>query len=124
VFQLILMVFAEFGLETAKAVREGVQEAEKHPPAAAGCLLPLVGLFFVGAALGGLSLLMRPERLFQPGPLKGWSIAIVPVVAGAAMHAWGTYREAKGKPATTLASFIGGASFALGATLVRYLGVG
>jgi len=123
VFQLVLQVFAEFVFEVVKAVRESTREAEQLPPAAAGCLLPLVGLFLVGATLGGLSVLFWPQRVFHPGSLKGWSILIGPFCVGGAMHALGRYRESRGHPSTTLATFAGGSCFALGTALARFFGV-
>jgi hypothetical protein len=87
-----------------------------HPAIAAS------GYCFVGAALGGLSLLVRPDRVVPTGPIRGLSLVLSPLVAGVAMHAWGTYRRARGHVTTNLATFLGGASFALGTALVRFLG--
>ena len=80
--------------------------------------------FALGAALGGASLLVWPERIFQPGPVPGLSILVSPICAGLAMQAWGRYRRRRGHVTTTLATFPAGAAFALGSAVVRFAGVG
>jgi hypothetical protein len=102
--------------ELASSTYKSTYGRPNHHPAIAA-----VGYFAVGAALGGLSLLVWPERLFPPGPIPGLSLVLSPSVAGAAMHALGAYRRTRGHVTTNLATFPGGAAFALGTALVRFL---
>ena len=86
-----------------------------HPIVAA------IGYLLVGAALGAASLLIWPNRFFEPGPIPGLSLLLSPLGAGVAMYAWGAYRQTRGHVTTNLATFLGGAAFALGTALVRFL---
>ena len=113
--QLILEVLAEFGLEAIKAAFERPNR---------GLPLAVLGLFVLGAGFGGLSLLAWPARFWKPGPIPGLSLILGPLCAGAAMHAWGTHRRASGHVTTNLATFAGGAAFAFGMTLVRFVWAG
>ena len=110
-WQVVLEVLAEFGFLAAFKV--AFDRPSRSLPVA------VLGLFLLGAAVGGLSLLAWPGRLVKPGPIPGLSLAIVS--SAAAMQAWGTYRRAKGHVTTHLATFPGGAAFAFGTALVRFL---
>ena len=85
-----------------------------HPIVAA------IGYFVVGAALGAASLLVWPDRFFEPGPIPGLSLLLSPLGAGVAMRGWGAYRRTRGHETTNLATFLGGAAFAFGTALVRF----
>ena len=113
-WQFVLEVLVEFGLLVAK-------HALKRP-ATRSALIAAVGLLLMGAGVGGASLLIWPDRLFPPGPIPGLSLFVGPLAVGVAMHAWGRYRRAKGRGTTSLATFFGGAAFALGTAVVRFLG--
>jgi hypothetical protein len=113
--EVILEVLAEFGLAAIKAALERPNRS---------LLLSVPGLFVLGAGLGGLSLLVWPARFWKPGPVPGLSLIVGPLGAGAAMQAWGTYRRARGHVTTNLATFAGGAAFAFGTTLVRFVWAG
>jgi hypothetical protein len=80
-----------------------------------------VGYCLVGATLGGVSLLIWPKRLFGPGRIPGLSLLVSPVGGGVTMQAWGVYRRSRGHVTTNLATFLGGAAFAFGTALVRFL---
>jgi hypothetical protein len=112
VVQVVLEILAELGLS---ALQAALDRPRRSLPLAA------MGLFLVGAGLGGLSLLVWPDRIFEPGPVPGLSLVLSPVCAGAAMHAWGAYRRSRGHAVSDLATFTGGAAFALGTALVRFL---
>jgi hypothetical protein len=112
---VILEVLAEFGLAAIKAALE---RPNRSLPLAA------IGLFVLGAGLGGLSLLLWPARLWKPGPVRGLSLIVGPLCAGGAMQAWGNYRRISGHVTTSLATFAGGAAFAFGMTLVRFIWAG
>jgi hypothetical protein len=113
--QFILEVLAEFGLASIKAALE---RPNRSLPLAA------LGLFVLGAGFGGMSLLVQPTRIWSPGPVPGLSLVLGPLGAGAAMQGWGVYRRAHGHATTNLATFAGGAAFAFGMTLVRFLWAG
>jgi hypothetical protein len=91
---------------------------------ARGGVLPALGLLLLGATAGGLSVWVLPQRLGSPGPFRGASLVLAPLALGALMSAWGGHRRTRGHETTVLASFWGGAAFAFGFALARFLGVG
>jgi hypothetical protein len=111
-FQIITEILWESGSAAYKATYE---RRNRHIVVAA------LGYFVAGAALGGLSLLFWPNRFFQPGPIPGLSLILSPLCVGSTMHAWGKLRRKRGRVTTNLATFTGGAAFALGTALVRFL---
>jgi hypothetical protein len=111
-FQGLLEVLFELG---ASSYKDTHGRSNHHP------IIAAIGYFLVGAALGGVSLLIWPNRFFEPGPIPGLSLVLSPVAAGVAMHAWGAYRSSRGHVTTNLATFLGGAAFAFGTALVRFL---
>ena len=120
-FELLLDVAIQIGMEILVefgwAGVKGALGRENHHPAVAAA-----GLAVLGAGLGGASLWLFPTSLVGPGPVPGASLLLAPLAAGAVMHAWGQYRRGRGHPTTNLATFAGGAAFAFGTALVRFLG--
>jgi hypothetical protein len=116
-FELFLQVFLEilweFGSASYKATYE---RPNRHIVVAA------LGYFVAGVAVGGVSLWVWPDRFFPPGPIPGLSLILSPLAAGATMHGWGKLRRNSGHVTTNLATFAGGAAFAFGTALVRFLG--
>jgi hypothetical protein len=110
--QAIMEILAELGLASLKAAFE----RPNRSPILAG-----LGYLLLGGALGGLSLLVRRERFFQPGPMPGLSLIVSPLCVGLIMHAWGRYRRQRGHTTTNLATFGGGAAFAFGSAVVRLI---
>lgn len=110
--QWLLEVLWELGSSSYKATHG---RPNHHP------LIAAIGYFLVGAALGAASLLIWADRFFEPGAIPGLSLLLSPLGAGVAMHAWGAYRRTRGHVTTNLATFLGGAAFALGTALVRFL---
>jgi hypothetical protein len=78
----------------------------------------------VGAALGGLSVGLLPDRLTALGPMPGVSLALAPLASGITTWAYGRYVRWCGEETSHLATFIGGAVLAFAAAVVRYLMVG
>ncbi len=113
--QFVLEVVWEFGVSAYKATFE-------RPNRTVG--VAALGYFFLGAAIGGLSLLVRATRLLKPGPFPGISLVVAPICVGLAMHGWGTYRRSRGRVTSQLSTFAGGAAFAFGTALVRFLCAG
>lgn len=80
--------------------------------------LAALGYATLGFTLGALSSLLLPQPVLPQPATRGISLAISPVVSGLAMHLWGSWR-ARGPQG--LATFWGGASFAFGCALGRFL---
>ena len=110
--QIVVEVLWEFGAAAYKAAR---------PRGNRSVAVAVVGYAVVGAVVGALSLLAWPDRLFRPGPVPGLSLILGPVCVGAVMHGWGLLRRRRGHETTNLATFPGGAAFALGTALVRFI---
>jgi hypothetical protein len=110
--QVIMEILAELGLAGLKAAFE---RPNRSPWLAA------LGYFLLGGALGGLSFLIRRERLFKPGPMPGISLVVSPLCVGLIMSVWGRYRRGRGYTTTNLATFSGGSAFALGSASVRFV---
>jgi hypothetical protein len=91
------------------------QRRRAHPA------LPGLSAFLLGGLAGGVATWVWPMRLFGAGPLPGMSMIVTPVVDGLLMHAYGSWREQRGIERFFLASFWGGALFAFGVSLVRFL---
>lgn len=111
---VLLEILFELGFEGFK---QAAGRSNRHP------LLASLGYLLFGAALGGLWLWLLPERLVRARVLPGASLVLGPLAAGAVMELWGRHRRAAGHATTNLATWHGGAAFALGIALVRFLGV-
>ncbi|MET0553545.1 MAG: hypothetical protein ABW221_10945 [Vicinamibacteria bacterium] len=83
-----------------------------------------VGYAAAGFALGAGSVWLLPRRLLPLPATQGISLLLSPVVSGIAMHFWGSYRRAHGRPTTSMATFWGGAAFAFGCALGRFVAIG
>lgn len=117
--QLVLEVFAEALLDLGlSGLRDALGRRNRSPSLAA------MGYLILGALVGGLSLWLWPQRLLRSGPVPGLSLLLSPVAGGAAMEAWGRYRRGGGHATTNLATFLGGAAFALGYAMARFTYVG
>jgi len=114
--ELTFEIGGEFLIELGfSGVKETLGRKNHHP------VLATLGYLVLGGLLGGVSLLVWPERVVSQGPVRGMSLVVGPVVSGMAMHFWGQLRRAQGYSPTNLATFPGGAAFALGCALVRFL---
>jgi hypothetical protein len=82
--------------------------------------LAALGYAALGFVLGALASLLLPRPLLPPPATRGVSLAVSPLASGLAMHVWGSTR-ARGPHG--LATFWGGASFAFGCALGRFLTV-
>lgn len=83
------------------------------------------GCFITGAALGLVWSLDFPQRLTAPThAIPGLSIVLAPLATGLAMHVYGKWRRNDGGQPSRLATFWGGALFAFGVALARFLIVG
>ena len=112
-FEIILDILFEFGFETFGDSRK---EQKKTNP-----IIVLFGYFSLGVVMGFISILFFPRMLVQPSNIPGLSLIATPLVTGLALHTWGDYRQRNGKKTTILATFKGGAIFAFGTALVRFI---
>lgn len=80
-----------------------------------------VGYFILGSFLGILSYWIIPKRVIPLQGIPGLSLVLVPLFVGFGMSQWGKYQIRKGSLVTNLASFNGGAIFAFGISLFRFL---
>jgi hypothetical protein len=110
--EAILQILMEAGLATAQEVAG----RENRNPA-----LATIGYWLSGTILGGLSIGLLPTRLLGAAPVSGISLVVSPVVMGIVMQLWGGLRRAQGHRTTNLATWYGGAAFAFGLALVRFL---
>ncbi len=120
---LLDLLFGVLWVGGGNAVIEGVARAigatfgrtDRQHPVAAG-----VGLFLMGAALGGLSCAVWPYQVAANGPFPGVSLIVSPLVNGLALEAIGRWRDRRRKPRSYLSTFWGGALFAFGMAGVRF----
>jgi hypothetical protein len=82
------------------------------------------GYAAAGFALGAGSGWLLPRRMLPMPATQGISLLVSPALSGVAMSLWGSYRRERGRPATSMATFWGGASFAFGCALGRFVSVG
>jgi hypothetical protein len=116
IFELLFEILGEALLEIGVgAFKEAYDRANRNP------VLASIAYLLLGGAVGAASGWLVPYRLVRPGPFPGVSVFLAPIVSGVAMHSFGRYRRAYGHVTTNLATFYGGAAFAFGASLVRFL---
>ena len=116
VLQLVLEVFGEALLEVGLAgIKEALGRENRSP------VLATIGYFFLGSIVGGISMLVWPQRVFRSGPVPGLSLVISPLAGATAMEAWGRLRRKSGHAITNLATFYGGGAFALALAIVRFV---
>jgi hypothetical protein len=107
--EVVLQAFMNDGLDGLGDFLDFVPESR---------FLAALGYATLGFTLGALSSVLLPGRVLPPPATRGISLAISPIASGLAMHLWGSAR-ARGPHG--LASFWGGASFAFGCALGRFV---
>jgi hypothetical protein len=116
IFQVVFEVLMEFGFEPLSKL---FHPGRKVHPLVAAC-----GLILLGGAFGLGFALLVPHRLIPTAHLHGLSLVLAPLGAGLVMQVFGVWRRKRGGTPTCLATFWGGAAFAFGMALVRWLMVG
>ncbi len=111
--EIIINALGEIGIESLRQSLKRKEETNKF--------LALLGCFLVGLLFGYLGIVILPRKMFYYQTIEGISLVIVPVVAGLIMHYWGQHRLSKGKSISTMSTFMGGAVFAFGASLIRFI---
>jgi hypothetical protein len=114
-FEIVFELFGDLLLEAFRAL------FDTFPTPATRALGTVFTCFVVGACLGLLSGVAWPDRLLPPPRTAGISLVLSPLGSGLAMQTWGAFRRERGHSTSGLATFHGGASFALGAALGRFV---
>jgi hypothetical protein len=95
---------------------EPFRERGRAHPVVAG-----MGLLLMGGVIGFLLSLAFPTRLVTGTPVPGISLVLSPILAGLVMDRYGHWRESRGVEPSYSATFWGGAIFAFGMALARFL---
>lgn len=111
--QLLMEVFTEAGFQSLSEVFKDRQV--RNPWAAA------FGYFLLGAALGGLSLLIFHKTMIRKPEIRMANLLITPFLMGLVMVLIGKLRRKKGYTLVRLDRFGYGFLFAFGMALVRFL---
>jgi hypothetical protein len=81
-----------------------------------------IGHLIMGLSAGAISVAVLPTRLTPRSPWPGISLILSPIGTGIVMYALGElWRNRDDKPRPALFTFRGGAIFAFGMALVRFL---
>jgi hypothetical protein len=123
--ELIFEILGEFVLQ---ALGEALFEVGLHSLAepfrrAPNPWLAALGYTLLGAALGGLSLLVFPLYLVAP-PWRVANLLITPLAVGGVMAAMGVWRARRGEPVLRIDRFLHGFLFAAALASVRYAWAG
>jgi len=118
--ELILELFLEIAAEAFFAlgwdsIAHSMRRRHNTNP-----LFASLGCIIMGLIAGSLSLIILPRRLVPEGGVRGLNVLITPVATGLIMKTYGDYRRRRGLPTTFLATFWGGAIFALSMAAVRF----
>lgn len=111
--QVLFEIAATVGWES---LQQSVRREREARPLLAG-----VGHFLLGAAAGGLSLVLVRTRLTRRIVFPGVSLIVSPIATGVVMHWLGEFWRDRGRDRPVLFTFRAGATFAFGMALVRYL---
>jgi len=122
IVEVILELLAEIALQIiGEALFEigyrGARSASRRMPAIPAAL----GLAILGGAVGAVSALLVPHRLISWKIAPVISLLVAPAVVGVFLHWFGIWRRRRGHATSHLATFYGGASFAFGSAVARYL---
>ena len=112
VLQMVFELLAELGV---RGVGETFRRSRPANP-----LLAAVGYAVLGAAAGGLSLLMFPSSVIDSPTLRVANLVCTPLAAGAVMSLVGAWRRRKDQELIRLDRFAYGFLFALAMALVRF----
>jgi hypothetical protein len=116
-WEIVLQLGGELLLEVAfRSIGEPWRSrTEAHP------LLAGLGTLICGAAAGLLTSLVWPARMIRYPPIPGLSLFVSPLISGLMMERYGQWLEKRGGSPSFVATFWGGALFAFGMALVRFL---
>ncbi len=115
--EVVVQLFVEGLLEVSwESVRRA--SAKRGPVNRA---VAAVALVLLGGVAGYVSALFVPVHVFGPSRYPGVSLIVAPLATGAALQALGSWRAERGHAPSVLATFWGGALFALAMVAVRLL---
>jgi len=115
IFEIVFEFVGEVILEVGRALFGSVNASVGN------ALLESFVWFAAGAFFGLLSGVVLPDRLMPRPRTAGLSLLASPLACGLAMRAWGSYVRGRGRVPGSLATFHGGAAFALGMALGRFV---
>ena len=120
ILEITIEMVAELALELGfESVAHSLRGSRSANPT-----LAAVGLVIIGALFGFASSWLVPYRFSPTLVFSGISLLLAPLATGTLMHAFGSWRRARGGDPTYLASFWGGAVFAFAMSAVRWALVG
>jgi hypothetical protein len=111
--QIVLELLGELGLHS---VKETFRRPEPLHPA-----LAAIGYAILGAAAGGVSLLVVPTLLIDEQSVRIANLLLTPIGAGLFMAVIGSWRSRKGQEVIRLDKFSYGFLFALAMASVRFV---
>lgn len=121
IFELVAEIILQFIGEVLfqlgfHAVAAPLRDRERAHPVVAG-----IGGALIGAAFGGLTLLIFPDRILGDRGAPGAGLIVAPVVNGIVMEWYGRRRSRRFESRSHLLTWWGGAIFAFAMVLVRFL---
>ena len=115
---LVEIVFQLFGEILVELVGKALKSNRRWHPVTA-----TIGWLLFGALIGGLVFWFYPRPIVPPSGIPGLGVLVSTVVGAVGMALWGRFWRRRGRSSTQLATWYGGGAFALGASLVRTLGL-
>lgn len=119
--EIILQVLLQIVVDIAAELGWGAAGESLRSKTRTSAFISYAGAVLLGGLLGFVFTLIFPDRLTGPPPIKGLSLVVSPLLAGMSMHLFGQWRRSRGKDTTRLATFWGGALFALAFAVIRLL---
>ena len=118
-WEIFLQIAGEILTESGfRSLGEPFRRQTRAHPLMAGA-----GVMLLGGIAGAIASIVWPARILQPGPVPGASLLVSPLITGAVIDRYGRWKEDRGRVRSYLATFWGGALFAFGMALVRFVWV-
>lgn len=115
--QILIEVVAECAYELGLgSVSDKLRDGKKANP-----YLAFTGIIVLGAIIGFIVTLIFSQRFIADPPIKGLSLILSPLFAGCTLFVFGKLRRQRGHKTSRLATFWGGALFALAFAIVRWI---
>ncbi|MEY8690246.1 MAG: hypothetical protein AB9M53_10285 [Leptothrix sp. (in: b-proteobacteria)] len=121
--EIIVEVFGEFILQLVfeALAQAGLHLFKKPERDAIHPALLWLGYAVMGAAAGGLSLLVLPHYLLRAESARVAYLLLAPAAVGSGIAAIGTWRARRGQPRIGIDRWVYGATFAFAFALVRFV---
>lgn len=115
IFQFVVELFGELLFELGwESLGQSFRDRPKANP-----VLAAFGYLVLGALLGLVLAFVFPEPLSKHEAVTILGVILNPIGFGLLSHLYGQHRRRLGRSTTNLATFWGGAAFALGIAVVR-----